>query len=254
MSLSHRPLEGRTAIVTGASSGLGRRAAEVLHAAGATVVATARRRERLDELAAVLGSRCVVCVGDVTHADDLDRLLAMARETGRVDVLVNAAGMAGETPALELDDERFASIIEVNLVSVFALSKRFAMAVKEQGTGGAIINLSSILGQVASTRFNVAAYGASKAGLSHLTRLLAAQWAPLGIRVNALAPGYFPSEINAGVVAEGSDSRRYIEQRTLLGRLGREGELDGPLLLLASDAGSYLTGEVLVVDGGWTAV
>lgn len=248
------PLDGRTAIVTGASSGLGGRAAAVLHAAGATVVVAARRRERLEELREELGSRCEVVPCDVRDGADLDRLVAAAAATGRVDVLVNSVGVAGEEPAIDLEDERFAEIVEVNLTTVFALSKRFARVVRDGGNGGAIVNLSSILGEVATPHFRVAAYSASKAGLSHLTRALAAQWAPYGIRVNALAPGYFPSEMNAGVVAEGTESRRRIEERTLLGRLGRDGELDAPLLLLATDAGSYITGQVLAVDGGWTAV
>ena len=254
MMFTERLLEGRTAIVTGASSGLGRRAASVLHAAGATVVVAARRREELQELRAELGSRCEVVPCDVRVGADLDRLISVAATIGRVDVLVNSVGVAGEESAIELDDERFAEIIEVNLTSVFALSKRFAKSVRDQGGGGAIVNLSSILGEVATPHFRVAAYSASKAGVSHLTRALAAQWAGYGIRVNALAPGYFPSEMNAGVVAEGTESRRRIEERTLLGRLGRDGELDAPLLLLASDAGSYITGQVLAVDGGWTAV
>ena len=249
-----RLLEGRTAIVTGASSGLGRRAACVLHAAGATVIVAARRRERLEELRRELGSRCEVVPCDVRASEDLDRLIDVAKASGRVDVLVNSVGVAGEGPAIELEDERFAEIVEVNLTTVFALSKRFARAVRDQGGGGVIVNLSSILGEVATPYFRVAAYSASKAGVSHLTRSLAAQWAPYGIRVNALAPGYFPSEINAGVVAEGSETRRRMEERTLLGRLGRDGELDAPLLLLASDAGSYITGQVLAVDGGWTAI
>jgi NAD(P)-dependent dehydrogenase (short-subunit alcohol dehydrogenase family) len=253
--IDHFSLRGLTAIVTGASAGLGERAALTLHAAGATVVAVARRRDRLVALAERLGNRCVPVAADLTRPADVAEVLDVASAVpDPLAVLVNVAGIADEQTALREGTGRFRQVLEVNLVGVFELSVGFASHLRAAGRGGAIVNVSSIYGLRGSTGIPGAGYAASKAGVIGLTRELAAQWSRYGIRVNALAPGFFPSEMTTALLEEGSETRRVIEARTLLGRPGHPSELDGPLLLLASSAGSYVTGQVLAVDGGWTAV
>jgi NAD(P)-dependent dehydrogenase (short-subunit alcohol dehydrogenase family) len=248
-------LRGRVCLVTGASSGLGRRAAAVLHSAGATVVVTARRADRLERLSEGLGDRCVPLACDLSSQADLDELVDSAcAKAGRLDILVNVAGIADETTALRESDERFLEVLQVNLVAAFSLSKRVAAVLREQGEGGAILNIASVLGSLGSMSVPGAGYAASKGGLINLTRELAAQWSRYGIRVNALAPGFFATEMTEELLAEGSPARAFIERRTPLGRVGREHELDGGLLYLTTDMSSYVTGQVLYVDGGWTAV
>lgn len=242
-------------MVTGASSGLGVHFAEGLAGAGAAVVLAARREERLESLRAELEGRgaevlAVRCdVADEAQVDDLARR-ALAR-FGRVDVLVNNAGVATTIPALGDTVDGFRRVLEVNLVGAFACCRAFAPGMIERG-GGSIVNVASILGLVGVGVIPQASYNASKGGVITMTRELAAQWARLGVRVNALAPGYFPSEMTAGL--DNDEGARFIRRRTPLGRAGRPDELVGPLLLLASDASTYVTGQVLVVDGGWTAI
>jgi len=248
-------LRGRTAIVTGASSGLGVRAARVLHAAGATVVVVARREDRLLALSDDLGERCVSVPADLTDPAAVSAVMAAA--TGLADplgVLVNVAGIADEQTALREGTDTFRRVLEVNLVSMFDLSVGFATHLRETRSGGAIVNVASILGMRASPVSPGAGYAASKAGVIGLTKELAHQWYRYGVRVNALAPGFFPSELTDSVLEEGSRSRAVIDGRTPMGRPGRAEELDGPLLLLASEASSYMTGQVISVDGGWTAM
>lgn len=248
-------LRGRTAIVTGASSGLGLRAAQVLHAAGATVVVVARREERLLALADELGERCVPVPADLTDPAASAAVTAVA--TGLADplrILVNVAGIADEQTALREGIDTFRQVLEVNLVSVFELAAGFATHLRETRSGGSIVNVASILGMRASPVSPGAGYAASKAGVIGLTKELAYQWYRYGIRVNALAPGFFPSELTDSVLEEGSRSRAIVDGRTPMGRPGRIEELDGPLLLLASEASSYMTGQVISVDGGWTAM
>jgi NAD(P)-dependent dehydrogenase (short-subunit alcohol dehydrogenase family) len=246
-------LDGKVAIVTGASSGLGARFARVLDAAGAKVVLLARRRERLEQLAGEL--REALPVGcDLTVTADIDRAMEAAIERfGRVDVLVNNAGAVDVAPALEEPLEQFQDVIAVNLVAPFALSQRAARAMLEHGDGGTIVNVASILGLVGVGQIPQAGYAASKGGIVNLTRELAAQWARSGIRVNAIAPGWFESEMTEHMFAEES-GHKWVARRAPMGRHGREGELDGALLFLAGDASSYVTGQVLAVDGGWTSV
>jgi NAD(P)-dependent dehydrogenase (short-subunit alcohol dehydrogenase family) len=248
-------LDGRTVVVTGASSGLGRRFARVAGAAGASVVAGARRRDRLDSLVAELrsdGARSVAIGCDVTVDDDVERLIATAVEaTGRLDVLVNAAGV-GPPQDEELESpELFRRVIAVNTVGLYSCA-RAAAAVMLGRERGSIVNIASISGLVAGDGPDTPSYAASKGAVVNLTRELAVRWAPRRVRVNALAPGWFPSEMTAETLADES-GRRFVEQRTPLGRAGRPDELDGALLFLASDASSYVTGQTLVIDGGWTA-
>lgn len=245
-------LDGRVAIVTGASSGLGDRFARVLAAAGAQVMAAARRTDRLEALSAeVPNVTAVTC--DVTDDDDCARLVNRTVEAhGRVDVLVNNAGIADGGARAEAEDpDLFRQVVAVDLTAVFVLCRLVAPLMIDQGSGS-IVNISSVHGLVASTPNRQVAYDASKGGVTLLTRELACQWARKGVRVNALAPGYVETELTAPMFDD-EGGRDWIERTTPLGRAGSPHELDGALLLLASDAGSYLTGETIAVDGGWTA-
>ena len=246
-------LQGRTALVTGASAGLGARFAAVLAQAGATVFAAARRLDRLKELADG-GDRIHPVACDVSREADRTRLVETARAaTGRVDILVNYAATSGETRAEDESPDAFADVLGVNLTAPFHLARLVAEAADEEGAPGrSIINVSSILGQVTAAPLGGASYSASKAGLIGLTRELAGQWGPGGTRVNALAPGWFRTEMTADLFGD-ERSARWVERNTLLRRGGEGHELDGALLFLASDASSYCTGQILTVDGGWTA-
>jgi NAD(P)-dependent dehydrogenase (short-subunit alcohol dehydrogenase family) len=247
-------LDGRVAIVTGASSGLGARFARVLDAAGARVVLAARRRERLDELAGELTDALPVSC-DLSHPQAPAALVdATLGRFGRVDVLVNNAGIDAMFPAMEEPVETFRDVLEVNLVAPFALAQRSARSMVESGAGGTIVNVASLWGLVGVGQIPMASYAASKGGLVNLTRELAAQWARQGVRVNTLAPGWFRTEMTEGRMFGDEQAERWIRNRTPMGRGGDEHELDGALLFLAADASSFVTGQVLCVDGGWTAI
>ena len=244
-------LDGRVAIVTGASSGLGVQFARCLHAVGATVVLSARRQDRLDALAEELTGSTVIAA-DVSDDHARERLVAAVLERhGRLDVLVNNAGV-GHMVSMENEDlETFRRAMEVNVTSIWHLSKLCGAAMVRQGSGS-IVNVASILGFVASAPIKQAHYTASKGAVVNLTRELAVQWARKGVRVNALAPGWFPSEMTAEM-ADDEGSQRYVKTNCPMARFGIPDELDGALLLLASPAGSFITGHTLVVDGGWIA-
>jgi NAD(P)-dependent dehydrogenase (short-subunit alcohol dehydrogenase family) len=244
-------LDGRVAVVTGASSGLGARFATVLHGAGAHVVLNARREDRLGRVADQLGTRVTVVPGDLRDPAIRAALIdETAQRCGRLDILVNNAGTCdgGELHHQSLAD--LAGVLDLNLVAALDLCRLAAPLLFAQ-PDAAVINVASIYGLVGS-RSPMAAYNASKGALVHLTRHLAAQWGSHGVRVNALAPGFFPTELTGGLTAPAQ--RTMIEQSTVLGRIPDVAELDGPLLFLASSASSYVTGHVLTVDGGWTAI
>ena len=244
-------LAGKTAIVTGASSGLGSRFVEVLASAGATVFAAARRTERLQALAERLDHVCPVTC-DLTQDLERRRLVdAASKASGRVDVLVNNAGASGEPVALAETTASFLHVMDVNLAAPFHLSCLVASTARPEHPTS-IVNIGSVLGLVAGHPVGGASYCASKAAITGLTRELAAQWAPLGIRVNTLAPGWFRSEMTEDLFAD-EKSRAWVARGTLLRRGGEPSELDGALLYLASAASSYMTGQVLVVDGGWSS-
>jgi NAD(P)-dependent dehydrogenase (short-subunit alcohol dehydrogenase family) len=248
-------LDGHVAVVTGASSGLGNRFARVLHAAGATVVAAARRRDRLDALAADLGDRLVPYTCDVSVDADCERLVADAIALdGHLDVLVNNAGIGAPSPAELEDVDHFREVVDVNLNALFLLSQLAGRHMIDRQRGS-IVQVASILGMVASTPIKQASYCASKGAVISLTRELGCQWARKGVRVNALAPGWFPSEMTALMFGETAQESAvdFMVRTCPMGRGGEEHELDGALLFLASDASSYVTGQVLAIDGGWIA-
>jgi NAD(P)-dependent dehydrogenase (short-subunit alcohol dehydrogenase family) len=243
-------LDGRVALVTGASAGLGDRFARVLHGAGAFVVATARRADRLDELAAGCGERIETIAGDITDARHRQTLIERLQALGRLDVLVNNAGICDGGPIEEQSLDDLLRVVDVNLVSVLDMC-RLAAPLLLAAPAASVINVASIYGMVSSAS-PMAAYNATKGALIQLTRQLAAQWGGRGVRVNALAPGYFPTELT-GFITD-PELGRAIRERTLLARTPAVEEIDGPLLFLATSASSYVTGQVLVVDGGWTAI
>jgi len=247
-------LDGQVAIVTGASSGLGDRFARVLDAAGARVVLAARRRDRLESLASELTDALPVAC-DVADATARQELVATTiAHFGHVDVLVNNAGIDHTEPAIDESLADFAHEIEVNLVAPFDLARSVARHMIASERGGAIVNIASVLGVVGVGQIPDAGYSASKGGLVNMTRELAAQWARTGVRVNAIAPGWFRSEMTEERMFGDERSMRWVRQRTPMGRAGDAHELDGALLLLASAAGTFITGAVLPVDGGWTAI
>ena len=216
-------LTGRVAVVTGASSGLGAGFARTLAAAGATVVAA-----------------------------DRDRLVATANEIGGgIDVLVNNAGMPGPPDALGETAEEFGRILDLNLTAGVRLAVETVRTLPED-RGASIVNISSVVGLVSTAPIGGAGYAASKAAVIGVTRELAGQWGRRGVRVNALVPGWFDTEMTDGLFTN-EKSAAWVRRNTMLGRGGQEGEVDGALLFLASDASSYVTGHVLAVDGGWTA-
>jgi len=249
-------LSGRTAIVTGASSGLGAVFAEALAAAGARVVLAARRIERLDELAARLeaaGAEALPVRCDVTDPDDVARMVSAAADRfGRLDVMVANAGTAGDAgPMAErLPHQLFEATVRVNLLGTWYCCREAGARMLAAGSGS-IINVSSVAG-LGAVPFFPPAYQATKAAMINLTRNLAVSWADRGVRVNALAPGWFPSEMASPYIEAPVYGDR-VASTLPMGRVGDPAELVGPLLFLASDASSYVTGHTLVVDGGLSA-
>jgi NAD(P)-dependent dehydrogenase (short-subunit alcohol dehydrogenase family) len=248
-------LDGKVAIVTGASSGLGVSFAVALAAAGADVALGARRTELLDETRAkitALGRRAIAVTTDVTQPADCERLVSAAvDQLGSADILINNAGVGHVAPAHKEDPADFNHVLAVNLTGAFQMAQAFGRACIAGAHGGAIVNISSVVGMVANEAPQ-AAYAASKAGLLALTRELAMQWTlRRGIRVNALVPGLVHSDMTSAIEA---NEQAYANATAAIPmrRLGDADELVGALLLLASDAGSYMTGSAVIVDGGWT--
>jgi NAD(P)-dependent dehydrogenase (short-subunit alcohol dehydrogenase family) len=241
-------LDGKVAIITGASSGLGVAFATGLADAGAAVTICARRTDRLNETKARIeagGGQCLAVAADVTHPEDCERVVKEALNAfGKVQILVNNAGLGSEVPAIRETPEEFRRIIDVNLLGTYWMAQACARAMEP---GSSIINIGSVLGSTSGGRPQ-AAYSSSKAAIIGLTRDLAQQWTGRrGIRVNALAPGFFPSEMTAQY------SERYLDSvraRVPAGRIGEPEELVAAAIFLASDAASYITGVLLPVDGG----
>ncbi len=244
-------LRGRVALVTGASSGLGRRIAGVLAAAGATVAATARRAERLAELESE-SDGIAAFTADLTRAADREALVASVEgRLGPIDILVNNAGAVNATAIEQESLEDFTRIIELNLTASWHLMKLVGESMVERRTGS-IINIASILGVVGATPAKDSGYSAAKGGLVNLTREMGLQWARKGVRVNAICPGWFETEMIEDLTAT-DNGTAFITSNTPMMRVGRVDEIDGAVLLLASDAGSFMTGSIVMVDGGWTA-
>ena len=250
MSDARFSVAGKVALVTGASSGLGYQFAQTLAGGGATVVCAARRIERLEGLVAALagaGGKALAVALDVTDPASVESALAKAVEVaGAPDILVNNAGIGHAKPSLALTEADWRATMDTNLDGAWRVALACAKAMVAAKKGGSIVNISSVLGlRVAN---NLLAYAAAKAALVQVTKALALEWARHGIRVNAIAPGYVETEMNAGLFD--TEAGKALIERVPQRRIGKAEELDGALLLLASNAGSYMTGSVIVVDGG----
>ena len=243
-------LSGKVALVTGASSGLGVRFAEVLAENGAAVVLVARRADRLDAVRATIeksGGKALTVEADVCDRAAMHAAFDAAEKNfGTVTILVNNAGVAHSGRAVELPEAEWRRILSTNLDAVFFCAQEAARRMLEARTGGAIVNIASVLGLGVAK--GVIAYATAKAGVIQLTKALALELAFKGIRVNAIAPGWIVTDLNRDYLSgeQGAALKREIPT----GRFGEERDLDGPLLLLASDAGRYMTGATLVADGG----
>lgn len=246
-------LTGKVALVTGASRGLGLEMAEGLGEAGAKVVITARRQPALEEARQSLAGRGIDCrayQGSVANPEEVAALVNQVLEWyGRIDILVNNAGRTWGAPTLEMPLDRWREVMETNVTGTFLLSQAVAREMVRQGEGGRIINITSIAGLLGTHPLVLptVGYNTSKAAVVGLTRTLATHLAPFGITVNAIAPGFFPSRMSQGVLDQVGD---LIKQNIPLGRVGGPGELKGVALFLAAPASSYITGQIIVVDGG----
>ena len=243
-------LTGAVALVTGASSGLGRHFAKVLAANGATVALAARRADKLASLAGEIaadGGTAMAVACDVTDHDSVTAAFdTVEAQIGPVTLLINNAGIAHGGSALDLEAETWRAVMATNLDAVFDLSRQAALRMCAAKTGGSIVNIASIAG--IGVDKGMAAYATSKAGVIQLTKALALEWARYGIRVNAIAPGWFSTDINADYLA--SPTGQAHKKSNPMRRFGEKGDLDGALLLLSSGAGAYITGTTVTVDGG----
>jgi len=246
-------LSGRTAVVIGGTSGIGRAIAHSLAEAGADVVPSSRRPEQVKEAAAeirALGRRSLEAVSDVGDRASLQQLLnECVEEFGKVDILVNSAGKTKRTPTVDVSDEEWADILDTNLTGTLRACQIFGRHMLKNNYGR-IVNIASLTSFVAL--YEVAAYSASKAAVAMLTKSLAIEWAPRGVNVNAIAPGVFRTALNEKLL-DGSERGKEFLLRTPMKRFGNVEELGGAAVFLASDAASFITGEVLVVDGGFLA-
>ena len=249
-------LKGRVAIITGASSGLGMQMARGFAAQGADLVITARRIERLEAFAEELratGIKCLPLKCDVTNPAEVDACAEAAeKEFGKVDILVNCAGSAKNAGVLEMTDEEWDFTISTDMTSVFYVTRAFGNIMKKNNYGR-IINIASMYGLVGNPAIDTVAYHASKGGVVNFTRAVAAELAKFGITCNCICPGYFETELTADVLKT-EQFTQYMKATVPLGRYGYSGELNAGAIFLASDDASYVTGVILPIDGGYTAI
>lgn len=249
-------LDGETVVVTGAGRGIGRAIALAVASAGAHVVLWARTLPEVRAVAhevTALGRQALPMSVDVADSGAVRRAAdqTLERTGGRVDVLINNAGIGGRDPLEQLEESTWDRVIDTNLKSAYLCSRVFAPVMVARGRGK-IVNVASMLGVVGHV--NRLAYAASKGGMVQLTRALAAELADRGITVNAIGPGYIETDLTKNILAEGTEFRQFALSRTPLGRLGKPEDVAWPAVFLSSRAADYITGQVLLVDGGWTAV
>ncbi|MDQ0361711.1 SDR family oxidoreductase [Breznakia pachnodae] len=251
-------LTGKVALVTGGSSGLGQQFARALAAQGASIAIAARRKEKLDDFAKELeskGTKCLAVTCDVTNEQNVIDMVKEVKDTfGRIDILVNNAGTAVNAKAEDQTLDEWSKVIDANLTGVYVVAREVGKVMIDQKYGK-IINIGSLHSNTAihPALEQITAYCSSKGGVQMLTKALAAEWAQHNITVNAIGPAYFASEMTQAA-ASNDAFLQFVGGRCPMGRMGKEGELDGVLLLFASDASSYITGQLLNVDGGWNTI
>ena len=249
-------LKGRVAVITGASSGLGKQMSKAFAEQGANLVVLARRIERLEELKIELEQKGVEVLPikcDVTSTEDINNAAKLAEEKfGKVDILVNCAGASKDAGVLDMTDEEWDFTINVDQTSVFKMTRAFANIMKKNNYGR-IINIASMYGLVGNTAMGTVAYHSSKGGVVNFTRAVAAELAKYNITCNAICPGYFETELTTAVLNTDSFTA-YMKQTVPMGRYGHEGELNAGAIFLASNEASYVTGVILPIDGGYTCV
>ena len=247
-------LKGKVAVVTGSSSGLGVTFAQALAEVGANIVLAARRIDKLNQVAdsiAKLGVKVTSIQCDVSQPNQVQSLVDETIKTfGRLDILVNNAGVAAMSPATDISVEDWNRVVSINLTGTFLCARTAAKQMIKRA-GGKIVNIASIYGAVGDV-FPASPYYATKGAVINLTRDLAVEWAPFKINVNAIAPGFFPSEMTEGIFSD-PHYLEYINKQTPLGRTGNAEDLKGAVVYLASSASDYVTGQTIFVDGGWTA-